>query len=62
MSYENDDEEEGIDLSLRKLIHSEGFVLSDEVKEEESGTWIKVDFFDSIMELLRKFNLIGGKE
>ena len=57
-----DDEEEGIDFDLRKLIHAEGFVLSDEVKEEENGTWIKVDFFDTIMDLLRKFNLIGGKE
>tara|TARA_B100000902_G_C27209187_1_gene863370 strand:- start:138 stop:314 length:177 start_codon:yes stop_codon:yes gene_type:complete len=56
-----DDEEEGIDLDLRNLIHSEGFVMSDEVKEDESGTWIKVDFFDSIMNLLKKFGLIGEK-
>tara|TARA_Y100000401_G_C8266003_1_gene195812 strand:+ start:589 stop:762 length:174 start_codon:yes stop_codon:yes gene_type:complete len=56
------DDEEGIDLDLRKLIHAEGFILSDEVKEDDSGTWIKADFFDSIMELLRKFKLIGDKE
>ena len=49
-------------LDLRKLIHAEGFVLSDEVREEENGTWIKIDFFDAIIDLLRKFNLIGGKE
>ena len=57
-----DEEEEGIDFDLRNLIHSEGFVLSDEVKEDDNGTWIKVDFFDTIMDLLRKFNLIGGKQ
>lgn len=50
------------DKDLRNMIHSEGFVLSDEVKESDGETWIKVDFFDTIMDLLRKFNLIGGKE
>ena len=52
---------EGITPALRKIIHAEGFLCEDEIKEDENGsTWVKVDFFDNIMNILKKFGLISG--
>jgi len=57
-----DEWHEGISDELREVIHDEGFLCEDEIKTNDKGeTWVKIDFFDTVMELLRKFKLIGEK-
>jgi len=56
---EDDTWAEGIGDSLRKAIHEDGFLCEDEIKTNEDGsTWVKIDFFDSIMKWLKELKLI----
>lgn len=52
------DEDFPIDLDFRKAVHSEGFFLADEIKEDENGdTWVNINFFDWLKTFLKSMGL-----